>query len=187
MKINIYLNGVGGQGIGVLSELLIRSYDHAGFSVKGVDTHGLAQRGGSVESHLRIGTGGTPLIEPGRADIVLSLERTEALRAVVNMLKIGGSAAYYDASWQTLPVRLGDEAEISLAIMEETAAERSVRLLRVSEENLPDVRMQNIILLSKALKNGFLPGLTTRHVENSLEDLFSGAVLENNRMLLNDE
>ena len=52
---NIYLIGVGGQGIGLLSEVLIRAADHAGFGVTGVDTHGLAQRGGIVVSQIKIG------------------------------------------------------------------------------------------------------------------------------------
>ena len=45
---NAYLIGVGGQGIGMLSEILIRAADHAGHRVKAVDTHGLAQRGGRI-------------------------------------------------------------------------------------------------------------------------------------------
>ncbi|MBW2538534.1 MAG: 2-oxoacid:acceptor oxidoreductase family protein, partial [Deltaproteobacteria bacterium] len=50
---NVYMTGVGGQGIGLLSEILLRAADHAGHTVKGVDTHGLAQRGGIVVSSLR--------------------------------------------------------------------------------------------------------------------------------------
>jgi indolepyruvate ferredoxin oxidoreductase beta subunit len=46
---NIYLAGVGGQGIGLLSEILLRGADHAGLKVKGVDTHGLAASGSSSE------------------------------------------------------------------------------------------------------------------------------------------
>ena len=42
---NIYLCGVGGQGIGLLSEILLRAADYAGYCAKAVDTHGLAQRG----------------------------------------------------------------------------------------------------------------------------------------------
>ena len=52
---NVFMIGVGGQGIGLLSEVLIRAADRAGHRVKGVDTHGLAQRGGPVISHLRLG------------------------------------------------------------------------------------------------------------------------------------
>ncbi|MCU0237509.1 MAG: 2-oxoacid:acceptor oxidoreductase family protein, partial [Acidobacteria bacterium] len=49
-RFDIFVIGVGGQGIGLLSETLVRAADHAGMPVKGVDTHGLAQRGGIVAS-----------------------------------------------------------------------------------------------------------------------------------------
>ena len=72
---NIYLTGVGGQGIGLLIEILLRAADHAGFPVKGVDTHGLAQRGGIVVSQIRIGEEAhSPLIRQGEADLVVALE-----------------------------------------------------------------------------------------------------------------
>jgi indolepyruvate ferredoxin oxidoreductase, beta subunit len=48
---NIYLCGVGGQGIGLLCEILLRAADYAGYTAKAVDTHGLAQRGGML-AHL---------------------------------------------------------------------------------------------------------------------------------------
>jgi len=186
MKLNIYLNGVGGQGIGVLSELIIRAYDHAGFSVKGVDTHGLAQRGGSVESHIRIGyPGGSPLIENRRADVVLSLERTEAFRALVIKLRPGGALAYYDTSWQSLPVRLGNESEISRQQLEAEAEKRAVKLLRVCDDELSDVRLQNIKLLADAVRSGYLPGIDHKNVGSALADLFGGASLQLNLGVLN--
>jgi len=59
--------GVGGQGIGLLSEVLLRAVDYAGLRVKAVDTHGLAQRGGVVVSNLRMGDNVfSPLIPGGR-------------------------------------------------------------------------------------------------------------------------
>ena len=72
---DIYMTGVGGQGIGLLAEALARAVDRAGLSVRGCDTHGLAQRGGIVSSHLRIGASAhSPLVSPGRADLVIALE-----------------------------------------------------------------------------------------------------------------
>ena len=53
-SLNIFMIGVGGQGIGLLSEVLLRAADYAALRVKAVDTHGLAQRGGVVVSHLRL-------------------------------------------------------------------------------------------------------------------------------------
>lgn len=181
MRLNIYLNGVGGQGIGVLSELIIRAYHHAGFGVKGVDTHGLAQRGGSVESHIRVGSlSGSPLIEAGRADVVLSLERTEALRAMSLMLRDGGSLAYYNTSWQSLPVRLGSEIEVQSNQIEGTAEQRGIKLVRIDAEGAAEVRTQNISLLSGAVAAGLLPDLHPVHLETALADLFSGELLEMN-------
>ena len=52
---NIFLIGVGGQGIGLVSEVIARAADVAGIAVHGADTHGLAQRGGSVSSFIRLG------------------------------------------------------------------------------------------------------------------------------------
>jgi indolepyruvate ferredoxin oxidoreductase beta subunit len=100
MTFNIYMTGVGGQGIGMLSEVLLRAADYAGYDVKAVDTHGLAQRGGMVVSHLRIGKQVyAPLVPKGEADMVVSLERHEAFQALIHMLKPGGVLIYYDAVW----------------------------------------------------------------------------------------
>ena len=88
---NIYLTGVGGQGIGLISEVILRAADHGGHPVKSVDTHGLAQRGGIVVSQIRIGENVfSPLVPAGQADLVISLERHEALRAAGTVLKDKG-------------------------------------------------------------------------------------------------
>lgn len=124
-RLNIYMIGVGGQGIGLLSETLIRAADYAGLKVRGVDTHGLAQRGGTVQSHLRIGEGiYSSLIQKGRADIVIGLERNEALRGMETYLKEGGTLIYYDTSWQphrkaSKDLLKGDILEKNLEIFDE--------------------------------------------------------------------
>ncbi|HSO18190.1 MAG TPA: 2-oxoacid:acceptor oxidoreductase family protein, partial [Desulfosarcina sp.] len=103
---DIHLAGVGGQGIGLISEIILRAADHAGHPVKSVDTHGLAQRGGIVVSQIRIGEPAfSPLIAPGRAHLAICLERHEALRAAGTALREGGSLVYYDTVWQPLSVR----------------------------------------------------------------------------------
>ena len=70
LAFNIYLCGVGGQGIGLLCEILLRAADHAGLVARAVDTHGLAQRGGTVISHIRLGEAVfSPLIGDGQAHL----------------------------------------------------------------------------------------------------------------------
>ncbi len=117
-KLDIYLIGVGGQGIGLLSETLVRAADRAGLAVKGVDTHGLAQRGGMVASHVRIGAGAhSPLVMAGQADMVVALERHEALRGVNLYLRDGGTLVYYDSVWQPLNVRLKKDKALDVAVI----------------------------------------------------------------------
>jgi len=78
---NLFLCGVGGQGILLASEIISSACMKAGFDIKQSEVHGMAQRGGSVVAHLRYGEKVySPLIEPGDADIVVSFELLEALR-----------------------------------------------------------------------------------------------------------
>ncbi len=78
---NILFTGVGGQGILLASELTAHAQMAAGFDVKKSEVHGMAQRGGSVEAHLRYGSRiYSPLIDPGGADILMAFEILEAAR-----------------------------------------------------------------------------------------------------------
>ncbi len=78
---NILFSGVGGQGILLASELTAYAQLAAGFDVKKSEVHGMAQRGGSVEAHLRYGERVySPLIDPGTADILVAFEILEATR-----------------------------------------------------------------------------------------------------------
>jgi len=93
---NIILVGVGGQGIILASEVLAEVALLAGYDVRKSEVHGMAQRGGSVSSHVRFGpVVKSPLIEQGKADIMLAFEKVEGLRAI-DMLKKGGTIILND-------------------------------------------------------------------------------------------
>lgn len=78
---NILFSGVGGQGILLASEITAYSLLAAGFDAKKSEVHGMAQRGGSVTAQLRYGAKVySPLIEPGKADILVAFEMMEAAR-----------------------------------------------------------------------------------------------------------
>ena len=78
---NILIVGVGGQGIILASEVLAQVCLAEGYDVKQSEVHGMAQRGGSVTSHVRFGSAvHSPVIERGTADILLSFELLEGLR-----------------------------------------------------------------------------------------------------------
>ncbi|MFW6150202.1 MAG: indolepyruvate oxidoreductase subunit beta [Chloroflexota bacterium] len=82
-ELGVLLVGVGGQGVILASDILAQCALAAGHDVKKTDTLGMAQRGGSVVSHVRMGqTVRSPLIKEGAADILVGLERLEAARWV---------------------------------------------------------------------------------------------------------
>ncbi len=70
----VVLSGVGGQGILFLSRLLAEAAIAAGLPVLTSETHGMAQRGGVVVSHLKVGGFDSPLVRTGRADLLLVLK-----------------------------------------------------------------------------------------------------------------
>jgi indolepyruvate ferredoxin oxidoreductase beta subunit len=75
------LSGVGGQGIILASDIMAEVFLESGFDVKKSEVHGMAQRGGSVTSHVRYGSKVySPIIKQGEVDILFSFEELEGLR-----------------------------------------------------------------------------------------------------------
>jgi indolepyruvate ferredoxin oxidoreductase beta subunit len=184
---NIYLIGVGGQGIGLLSEILLRAVDHAGQAAVAVDTHGLAQRGGTVVSRIRVGrAAGTPLIPAHQADLVVALERHEALRALGAVSRPGSTLVYYDTVWQPLAVRTGEAEAVSRAALETACRVRKVRLVRVHDPDLADARQQNMRVLQRIEREGLVPGVKQVDYLQAMGDLMAGQMLASNRELFLD-
>jgi indolepyruvate ferredoxin oxidoreductase beta subunit len=91
---NIVIAGVGGQGVLMASRVLSESALASGMDVKQNEVHGMAQRGGSVISFVRIGEQvNSPVVTPGTADLLISFEPLEALR-YIHYLKPGGMLVY---------------------------------------------------------------------------------------------
>ncbi|MDD1705072.1 MAG: indolepyruvate oxidoreductase subunit beta [Methanoregula sp.] len=89
VSFDILTVGIGGQGTILASNILGEACLIEKRHVKGAETHGMAQRGGSVESHIRIDGLYGPLIAPGNADLLISFDLLEALR-YSHYLKAGG-------------------------------------------------------------------------------------------------
>jgi len=172
MTTQVYMIGVGGQGIGLLAEVLAHAGDLAGLDIRAVDTHGLAQRGGSVESFLRVGTHVfSPLVAPHDADLVIALERTEALRGLSQYARTGGRLVWYETTWQPLAVRLGQEPQVESAQILERAAAMKVTARPVHVTDLPDTRMQNVAVLATIAALGWIPGVSVDHFRRALASL----------------
>lgn len=100
--VNILIVGVGGQGTLLASTVLGNLALNAGLDVKLSEVHGMAQRGGSVVTHVRFGEKVyAPIVDKGQADIIIAFEELEALR-YLSFLKPGGKL--YVNSQEILPM-----------------------------------------------------------------------------------
>jgi indolepyruvate ferredoxin oxidoreductase, beta subunit len=88
--INMVLCGLGGQGILFMTKVLSKAALRKNFNVLGAETHGMAQRGGSVVSHLRLGDVQGSLVQTGAAQILLALEENESYRNLPFIAPGGG-------------------------------------------------------------------------------------------------
>jgi len=108
-KLDLFITGVGGQGNILAGDIVGEVAMNAGYDVKKTDTLGMAQRGGSVISHLRIASQVcSPLIKQGEVDIILAFEKLEAVRWS-HYLRPGGIAIINNQAIPPLSVSIGSE------------------------------------------------------------------------------
>jgi indolepyruvate ferredoxin oxidoreductase beta subunit len=108
-KMNMLITGVGGQGVVLASDIIGETALAAGYDVKKTDTLGMAQRGGSVVSHVRIAEKvWSPLIKEGEVDLLLAFEKLEAARWSY-YLKPGATVIINNYEQPPLSVSLGQE------------------------------------------------------------------------------
>lgn len=119
MKYDIYLVGVGGQGVLTIGDLVIEAATQKGIPVNFYPTKGMAQRGGFVKAQLRLGRQVVgPQIPQTGADLVLAMERSEALKAI-RFVRPGGHFVLFDHVWQPTAVMLGKAPYPELATVKE--------------------------------------------------------------------
>ncbi|MFZ0132753.1 MAG: 2-oxoacid:acceptor oxidoreductase family protein [Desulfobacterales bacterium] len=104
MRCQIVISGVGGQGVLFITRLLAEAAIEKGLPVFTSETHGMAQRGGTVISHLKVGEFASPLINPGRADGLIAL-KAENLAQHGGYLRPGGWAAVNGPTPPAAPAR----------------------------------------------------------------------------------
>lgn len=148
MKTDIILSGVGGQGILSIATIIGEAATHMGLSLKQAEVHGMSQRGGDVQSNLRLSDEpiASDLIALGTADMILSLEPMEALRYLPYLAKDGWIITS-SAPFKNIP-NYPDEQ----ALADELKAQPHVVSLdveRLAKENqMP--KSANVILLGAA-------------------------------------
>lgn len=146
---NILIVGVGGQGTLLTSRIIGNLAMDLGYDVKLSEVHGMAQRGGSVVTHVRFGdTVYSPLIEIGKADIIIAFEKLEALR-YIHYLSDTGVIIVNNQRIDPLPVILGSAeypSDIIDKIKESSARSIVVDALDMARD-LGNDKVLNTILL----------------------------------------
>jgi indolepyruvate ferredoxin oxidoreductase beta subunit len=150
-KIDLLVIGVGGQGVVLASDIIGQTAIAAGYDVKKTDTLGMAQRGGSVVSHVRMADKvWSPLIKEGTADLLLAFEKLEAARWS-HYLRPGGIAIVNIYEQPPLSVSLGQEKypaqdEIAAALKRQTGQVYFVDGTACAQK-LGNVRTLNLYML----------------------------------------
>ena len=150
-KLDILVTGVGGQGVVLASDIIGETALVAGFDVKKTDTLGMAQRGGSVVSHLRLAEKvWSPRIKEGEVDLLLSFEKLEAARWS-HYLKPGAVVIVNSYEQPPLSVSLGQDKypsddEITAALKRRTDRVFFIDANKKARE-LGNVRTLNIFML----------------------------------------
>ncbi|MEI6847799.1 MAG: indolepyruvate oxidoreductase subunit beta [Chlorobiaceae bacterium] len=167
MQINIILAGVGGQGILTIAAIIDQAALQSGLIIRQAEVHGMSQRGGAVQSHLRISDTEiySDLIAQGTADLILSLEPLEALRYLPFLASEGRLVTSTDPF-----INMPDYPEIETIFAELHCINRSI-LVNAAElaREVGNVRTSNMVMLGAAAR--FI-GIAQKQLEAAIEKLF---------------
>ena len=151
---NIMIVGVGGQGTLLTSRILGGIITAAGYDVKLSEVHGMAQRGGSVVTFVRYGDKVyEPIVEEGKADVLIAFERLEALR-YAHFLKKDGVLIVNDQRIDPMTVVTGAMTYPENIIENLTAKYKVIKVNAMDEaKKLGNTRVFNTIIVGVAAKH----------------------------------
>ena len=184
------LAGVGGQGTVLASRLIAAVAIERGVPVRTAETIGMAQRGGTVFSHVRCGESpddvpATSLVPKGAAQLVISFEPGEALRAL-EYLAPGGAMVVAKKALRPVTATLSGDAYDGTEHLEHLA-KRVENLVVVDGEQIcrecGNPKVLNVALLGAAVGTGML-GASAEEVEHAIEKLVKPRFVEMNRQAL---
>lgn len=159
MSTNIILCGVGGQGTILASKLIASAAMARDIPVKTAETIGMAQRGGSVFSHVRLGEGiASPLMARGAADLIIAFEPAEAVRQLA-FLKPGGCVVVSARPVVPVSSMTGGPAydyEGIMAYLREKVGNLVVIDADQATADLGSAKCLNVVLLGAAARSGEL-------------------------------
>ncbi len=172
MNKNIVLCGVGGQGTVLASKLIAAAAMKKELPVMSAETIGMAQRGGSVFSHLRMGESlYSPMIAKGTADMILGFEPAETVR-MLPYLKKDGQVVVSSRAVKPVTATLSGSSYNGTEMLEYLKKHVKNLLIIDTEKACREIgssRVLNIILLGAAIRSGAL-GLSEEDIKNAIKE-----------------
>ena len=157
---NLIISGYGGQGVLTLAKMVCLSALKQGFLVKETELHGLAQRGGSLNSQIRIiqdkNKDYAPLILPSKADLIIGLDLIEALRAC-SFANKKRTKILANLDIFLLEKRKIKTGEMIAEIEKRTKEQEFVRFSDILSKNRLEDFSLNIFFLGRSIFKGYLP------------------------------
>lgn len=186
MKKDVLICGVGGQGTVLASKLIAAAAMEEGNEVHSAETIGMAQRGGSVTSHVRIGEAHSPLIPKGKGDLIVAFEPAEAVRNLPYLKKDGlviVNAAPVKPTTESLH-ETGYDGKEMIAYLQ-----KKCKVIVVDAEPICEKygsnKYLNVILLGVAAGSGAL-GISREAIRKEIETRVREKFVENNRQAFED-
>jgi indolepyruvate ferredoxin oxidoreductase beta subunit len=168
---DIYLVGVGGQGIVTASKIIGDAALLAGKNVLLSETHGMAQRGGSVVCTARIGDVHSPLIPAGKVDVIISLELLETVRAACNASKrtvvVSSTERIVPLSVSSQKLKYPTLEEARAIVMQSAKDFVAIDAAKLAEE--VGVKMSTNVVMVGALAGTGMTGLQRDHFEKAIK------------------
>ncbi|MCR4599768.1 MAG: indolepyruvate oxidoreductase subunit beta [Acetatifactor sp.] len=171
MSKSIILCGVGGQGTILASRLIASAAMKKNLPIKTAETIGMAQRGGSVFSHLRIGEADTPLIAKGQADLIIAFEPGEAVRQLP-FLRKGGAVVVSCRPVMPVSAMIGKstyDANAMLTYLKENVEHLTIVDADQAAKDLGSAKTLNVVLLGAAIRSGEL-GLDEEEIVKAMKE-----------------
>lgn len=176
---NLIITGVGGQGLITLVSILDQACLNEGYDVRSSELHGLSQRGGSVQVHLRFGKKVfSPLVMQGKADLIISTEMSEALKSAI----FASVRTKFLVNEHSVPY-LGGLKKEELVEKLKQEAKNNLYLVPASEicqQKLQKEVLAGIYLLSYACYKNLMP-LKPEFLKKAIDQVIPSKYLEMNK------
>lgn len=178
-QFNMVIVGTGGQGLITLLQIISEAATFEGYDVRTSELHGLSQRGGSVEVHIRFGKKiFSPMVAQGKADLVLGLEEQE----ILNGIYFANPKTNFLINQLIIPIPLKKplpEAEILFQLKEISKKIKVVPADKLCQEKLGKSVVSGIYLISFAAFKGLIP-LKPASIQKAIKEVIPEKYLELN-------